>query len=57
MKNYLYQILKGVNHLNKHGLFHRDIKPENILIKISGEVCFKIIKFCSVHSQFFVVNI
>lgn len=57
MKTYLYQILKGVNHLNKHGLFHRDIKPENILIKINGEVCFKKFKFCFIHSQLFAVNI
>ncbi|XP_039288124.1 MAPK/MAK/MRK overlapping kinase isoform X2 [Nilaparvata lugens] len=33
VKNYLYQILKGINHLHINGLFHRDIKPENILIK------------------------
>ncbi|XP_075227406.1 MAPK/MAK/MRK overlapping kinase-like [Lycorma delicatula] len=33
VKNYLYQILKGIAHLHNHGVFHRDIKPENILIK------------------------
>ncbi|XP_014251016.1 MAPK/MAK/MRK overlapping kinase-like isoform X2 [Cimex lectularius] len=32
-KNYLYQIVKGVDHIHHHGIFHRDIKPENILVK------------------------
>ncbi|XP_044738886.1 MAPK/MAK/MRK overlapping kinase-like [Chrysoperla carnea] len=34
VRNYLYQLLKGLHHLHKNGLFHRDIKPENILIKV-----------------------
>ncbi|KAL0276493.1 UNVERIFIED_CONTAM: hypothetical protein PYX00_004051 [Menopon gallinae] len=33
VKRYMYQLLKGLDHLHHHGLFHRDIKPENILIK------------------------
>ncbi|XP_043478561.1 MAPK/MAK/MRK overlapping kinase-like [Leptopilina heterotoma] len=33
VKLYLHQLLKGLEHLHKHGIFHRDIKPENILIK------------------------
>lgn len=32
-KHYLYQIVKGIDHIHHHGIFHRDIKPENILIK------------------------
>ena len=34
-KRILYQIVCGVQHLHKNGIFHRDIKPENILIKFS----------------------
>ncbi|CAG9765371.1 unnamed protein product [Ceutorhynchus assimilis] len=32
-KEYLYQVLRGLEHLHRSGLFHRDVKPENILIK------------------------
>ncbi|KAF5301010.1 hypothetical protein FQR65_LT08993 [Abscondita terminalis] len=34
VRYYLYQILKGLNHLHTNGFFHRDIKPENILMKV-----------------------
>ncbi|XP_022908876.2 MAPK/MAK/MRK overlapping kinase-like isoform X1 [Onthophagus taurus] len=37
VKWYLYQILKGLEHLHKNGLFHRDIKPENILVKLNPD--------------------
>ncbi|EZG66886.1 protein kinase domain protein [Gregarina niphandrodes] len=29
----LYQIIKGIRDMHRHGLFHRDIKPENILLR------------------------
>ncbi|BES93180.1 Hypothetical protein NTJ_05989 [Nesidiocoris tenuis] len=32
-KNYLYQIIQGIQHIHNYGIFHRDIKPENILVK------------------------
>lgn len=38
VKNYLYQLIRGLNHLHRNGFFHRDIKPENILIKINSKL-------------------
>eukprot|EP00795_Rhopilema_esculentum_P002661 gene2661-866_t len=32
-RNYIYQTLRGLDHMHRNGIFHRDIKPENILIK------------------------
>jgi len=32
VKQYMYQLLKSIEHIHKLGIFHRDIKPENILI-------------------------
>jgi renal tumor antigen len=32
VKNYMYQLLKSIEHMHRHGIFHRDIKPENVLI-------------------------
>ena len=28
----MYQLLKGIAYLHRHGYFHRDLKPENILM-------------------------
>lgn len=47
VRMYLYQLLKGLEHLHKHGVFHRDIKPENILVK----VCINNIKSLKFYSQ------
>ena len=30
--HYMYQLMKGLDHMHKNGIFHRDIKPENVLI-------------------------
>mmetsp|Transcript_54758 Transcript_54758/g.62952 ORF Transcript_54758/g.62952 Transcript_54758/m.62952 type:complete len:432 (-) Transcript_54758:274-1569(-) len=30
--HYMYQLMKGIDHMHRNGIFHRDIKPENILI-------------------------
>lgn len=27
IKNYIYQLLKAIDHMHKLGIFHRDIKP------------------------------
>lgn len=32
VKLYMYQLLKSIDHMHRHGIFHRDIKPENVLL-------------------------
>jgi renal tumor antigen len=32
IRNYMYQLLKSIDHMHRNGIFHRDIKPENVLI-------------------------
>ena len=32
VKNYMYQLMKAMDHMHSNGIFHRDVKPENILI-------------------------
>jgi renal tumor antigen len=27
VKNYIYQLLKAIEHMHRNGIFHRDIKP------------------------------
>lgn len=36
VKNILFQILSGLDHIHAHRFFHRDIKPENILVSTSA---------------------
>lgn len=33
IKDYIYQVLKGMIELKWKHIYHRDIKPENILVK------------------------
>lgn len=37
-RNIIEQILKGLNHIHKHGIVHRDIKPENIIFSANGKL-------------------
>ena len=32
IKQYLFQILKGVDYLHKNNFMHRDLKPQNLLL-------------------------
>ena len=32
IKCIMYQVIKGIAYMHKHGFFHRDLKPENILV-------------------------
>ena len=36
IKNMMYQLLKGVEHLHSHKILHRDLKPQNILVDDHG---------------------
>ncbi|KAJ3112936.1 hypothetical protein HK100_002150 [Physocladia obscura] len=33
VRNYLFQLLRGLQHMHYLGFFHRDLKPENLLLK------------------------
>ncbi|OMJ73525.1 hypothetical protein SteCoe_27786 [Stentor coeruleus] len=32
VRNFIYQVLKALDHMHRNGIFHRDIKPENVLV-------------------------
>ncbi|KEG08889.1 putative protein kinase [Trypanosoma grayi] len=34
--SFMYQLLKGLDHAHRTGLFHRDLKPENLLVNEDG---------------------
>lgn len=38
IKLFFYQLLQGINDLNKNGFMHRDLKPGNIFITKTGEL-------------------
>eukprot|EP01016_Furgasonia_blochmanni_P047420 TRINITY_DN6968_c0_g1_i2.p1 TRINITY_DN6968_c0_g1~~TRINITY_DN6968_c0_g1_i2.p1 ORF type:complete len:312 (+),score=33.15 TRINITY_DN6968_c0_g1_i2:54-989(+) len=46
IKDYSYQILKGLEYIHSKNIAHRDLKPENVLISESG-----VIKICDFGSS------
>eukprot|EP00892_Ulva_mutabilis_P010790 jgi/Ulvmu1/8083/UM004_0320.1 len=38
VKNYIHQLLSGVNALHKQGIVHRDLKPANLLVTQKGQL-------------------
>mmetsp|Transcript_52391 Transcript_52391/g.117984 ORF Transcript_52391/g.117984 Transcript_52391/m.117984 type:complete len:557 (+) Transcript_52391:117-1787(+) len=32
VKQYMYELLKALDHMHRNGIFHRDVKPENLLL-------------------------
>lgn len=38
LRNYFYQMIKGLEYCHKRATLHRDVKPENILIDHRGVI-------------------
>ena len=38
IKEYFYQIIKGLNYLHKEKIIHRDLKPQNLLINSENKI-------------------
>lgn len=32
VQSFMYQLIKGVAHIHRHGVMHRDLKPQNLLV-------------------------
>jgi cyclin-dependent kinase-like len=38
VKNFTYQLIKGITYMHSQNIIHRDIKPENLLISKNDQV-------------------
>ncbi|CAJ0566744.1 unnamed protein product, partial [Mesorhabditis spiculigera] len=45
VRDYMHQILLGLQHMHQKNIVHLDLKPENILLKAKGSTDIKIIDF------------
>eukprot|EP00959_Pyramimonas_sp_CCMP1952_P267358 5590096-Pyramimonas_sp.AAC.1 len=38
VRSFMYQLIKGVAHIHRHGVMHRDLKPQNLLVDKANNI-------------------
>ena len=57
IRNFIRQIIKGLNYLHRLGIIHKDIKPNNILLDKNNECKIIDFNFSSILQKYWVDNI